>query len=257
MTDESPYHRCLNCGWVHFGVARPQPAPDRCFRCKRFAFEVIDDNELLRTVLKFRRSITGRFVTLAPSPCGTCDRPKSRHRQTLLQSRRRCGPMAGWTGGGLPNGSRSFAVPLGKFQSRILLALAAQRSPDSYIAGGVAINREGPRFSGDIDIFHDSEAGLGRLPLKSQARCSNATANRSHNIALRQRQLAMQPLDLSFHRTPSGGSVGSDCVRPRRSVLRRGHVGLLIVPRDLRLSLTPLSRGPSPRTPLGNFGDPS
>jgi hypothetical protein len=50
MTDESPYLRCLNCGWVHFGVARPQPAPDRCFRCKRFAFEVIDEAELLRTV---------------------------------------------------------------------------------------------------------------------------------------------------------------------------------------------------------------
>jgi hypothetical protein len=28
--------------------------------------------------------------------------------------------------------------------------LVAQRSPDSYIAGGVAINREGPRFSRDI-----------------------------------------------------------------------------------------------------------
>jgi hypothetical protein len=68
--------------------------------------------------------------------------------------------MAGWTGGGLRNASRNCAVPLGKFQSRILLALAAQRSPDSYIAGGVAINRDGPRFSGDIDIFHDSEAGL-------------------------------------------------------------------------------------------------
>jgi hypothetical protein len=35
-----------------------------------------------------------------------------------------------------------------------------KRSPDSYIAGGVAINRDGPRFSGDIDIFHDSEARL-------------------------------------------------------------------------------------------------
>jgi hypothetical protein len=41
-----------------------------------------------------------------------------------------------------------------------LRTLAAQRSPDSYIAGGIAINREGPRFSGDIDIFHDSEARL-------------------------------------------------------------------------------------------------
>ncbi len=51
-------------------------------------------------------------------------------------------------------------MPLGKFQSDVLRVLAAQRSPDSYIAGGVAINRDGPRFSSDIDIFHDSEARL-------------------------------------------------------------------------------------------------
>jgi hypothetical protein len=47
-------------------------------------------------------------------------------------------------------------VPISKFQSDVLRLLAAQRSPDSYIAGGIAINREGPRFSDDIDIFHDS-----------------------------------------------------------------------------------------------------
>ena len=51
-------------------------------------------------------------------------------------------------------------MPLGRFQSEVLRTLAAQRSPDSYIAGGVAINRAGPRFSGDIDIFHDSEERL-------------------------------------------------------------------------------------------------
>ncbi len=51
-------------------------------------------------------------------------------------------------------------MPLTKFQSEILQTLAAQRSPDSYIAGGIAINREGPRFSADIDIFHDSESRL-------------------------------------------------------------------------------------------------
>jgi hypothetical protein len=51
-------------------------------------------------------------------------------------------------------------VPLTKFQSEVLRSLAAQRSPDSYIAGGIAINRDGPRFSRDIDIFHDSEAVL-------------------------------------------------------------------------------------------------
>jgi hypothetical protein len=68
--------------------------------------------------------------------------------------------MAARMDGGLPSGSRRFAVPISRFQSDVLRSLAAQRSPDSYIAGGVAINREGPRFSGDIDIFHDSEARL-------------------------------------------------------------------------------------------------
>jgi len=51
-------------------------------------------------------------------------------------------------------------VPISNFQSEVLRLLAAQRSPDSYIAGGIAINRAGPRFSGDIDIFHDSETRL-------------------------------------------------------------------------------------------------
>jgi hypothetical protein len=51
-------------------------------------------------------------------------------------------------------------VPISKFQSEVLRVLATQRSPDSYIAGGIAINRAGPRFSADIDIFHDSEARL-------------------------------------------------------------------------------------------------
>lgn len=49
-------------------------------------------------------------------------------------------------------------MPISKFQSDVLRLLAAQRSPDSYIAGGIAINRQGPRFSDDIDIFHDSAA---------------------------------------------------------------------------------------------------
>ncbi len=51
-------------------------------------------------------------------------------------------------------------MPLGKFQSEVLRVLARGRSPDSYIAGGVALNRDGPRYSDDIDIFHDSEARL-------------------------------------------------------------------------------------------------
>jgi hypothetical protein len=63
-------------------------------------------------------------------------------------------------GGDWQSASKSFAMPISKFQSDVLRLLAAQRSPDSYIAGGIAINRQGPRFSGDIDIFHDSTARL-------------------------------------------------------------------------------------------------
>jgi len=63
-------------------------------------------------------------------------------------------------GGAWRNRLKDCAVPLTKLQSHVLGVLAAGRSPDSYIAGGVAINREGPRFSGDIDIFQDSENRL-------------------------------------------------------------------------------------------------
>ena len=68
--------------------------------------------------------------------------------------------MAGWKGGGWRNRLNGSAVPLTKLQSHVLRVLAAERSADSYIAGGVAINREGPRFSSDIDIFQDTEQRL-------------------------------------------------------------------------------------------------
>jgi hypothetical protein len=48
-------------------------------------------------------------------------------------------------------------VPLSNLQSDILRALAARRSPESYVAGSTPLHRDGPRFSGDIDIFHDRE----------------------------------------------------------------------------------------------------
>lgn len=60
-------------------------------------------------------------------------------------------------------------MPISKFQSDVLRRLASQRSPDSYIAGGIAINRQGPRFSGDIDIFHDSAARLETAVSADQA----------------------------------------------------------------------------------------
>lgn len=51
-------------------------------------------------------------------------------------------------------------MPLSELQSEILLLLAAHRNPESYVAGASALNREGPRFSGDIDIFHDREESV-------------------------------------------------------------------------------------------------
>ena len=48
-------------------------------------------------------------------------------------------------------------MPLSNIQSKILLLLAAHRNPESYVAGAVPLNRDGPRYSNDIDIFHDRE----------------------------------------------------------------------------------------------------
>ncbi|MBM4264448.1 MAG: hypothetical protein FJ145_23855 [Deltaproteobacteria bacterium] len=48
-------------------------------------------------------------------------------------------------------------MPLSKIQGDILQLLAAHRNPESYVAGSTAINKAPPRFSGDIDVFHDQE----------------------------------------------------------------------------------------------------
>ncbi len=69
-------------------------------------------------------------------------------------------PTAAWTGGVWPKTSRNCAVPLTRLQIDVLQLLAAQRSPDSDVAGGAALNHDGPRFSNDIDIFQDSQERL-------------------------------------------------------------------------------------------------
>lgn len=51
-------------------------------------------------------------------------------------------------------------MPLSDLQSAILRTLAAHRNPESYVAGGSVLNRDGPRVSADIDIFHDREAAV-------------------------------------------------------------------------------------------------
>jgi Nucleotidyl transferase AbiEii toxin, Type IV TA system len=48
-------------------------------------------------------------------------------------------------------------MPLTALQRSVLQLLAKQREPESHVAGGIAINRtsESPRYSADIDFFHD------------------------------------------------------------------------------------------------------
>ena len=48
-------------------------------------------------------------------------------------------------------------MPLFKIQADILQLLAAHRDPESYVAGSTPLNRDAPRYSGDIDVFHDRE----------------------------------------------------------------------------------------------------
>ncbi|MFP5226982.1 MAG: hypothetical protein ACLGXA_05090 [Acidobacteriota bacterium] len=51
-------------------------------------------------------------------------------------------------------------MPLTKAQSEILRLLASHRDPESYVAGGIPLNRETPRYSADVDLFHSGEERL-------------------------------------------------------------------------------------------------
>lgn len=53
-------------------------------------------------------------------------------------------------------------MPLSKLQSEVLRLLDAHRSPESYVAGAAVLNQDGPRYSSDIDIFHDREEGVAQ-----------------------------------------------------------------------------------------------
>lgn len=61
-------------------------------------------------------------------------------------------------------------MALSKIQSDVLKALAGLRSPDSYVAGGAPLNRESPRLSVDIDIFHGrAESIAAAVPVDVEA----------------------------------------------------------------------------------------
>ncbi len=56
-------------------------------------------------------------------------------------------------------------MPLTRIQTDVLRLLASQRDPESYVAGATPLNRNAPRYSGDIDIFHDREARVSAAAL--------------------------------------------------------------------------------------------
>ena len=53
-------------------------------------------------------------------------------------------------------------MPLSKIQIDLLRLLASHRDPESYVAGSTPLNRNAPRYSGDIDVFHDREERVAR-----------------------------------------------------------------------------------------------
>ena len=61
-------------------------------------------------------------------------------------------------------------MPLTRMHTEILNRIAANRSPDSYVAGATVLHRDAhtPRFSDDLDLFHDVE--------DSVAQCAEADA---------------------------------------------------------------------------------
>lgn len=57
-------------------------------------------------------------------------------------------------------------MPLSNLQIEALKALAAARDPESYVAGSTPLNLSSPRYSADIDIFHDR---ADRIAAQAQA----------------------------------------------------------------------------------------
>ncbi len=55
-------------------------------------------------------------------------------------------------------------MPISKIQAEILKQIAANRSPESYLAGATVLHRDDdtPRFSEDIDLFHDVADSVAR-----------------------------------------------------------------------------------------------
>jgi hypothetical protein len=77
-------------------------------------------------------------------------------------------------------------MPLTPFQERLAQMLAADRSPDSYLAGGAALHiaPSSERFSNDLDYFHDSVERVASAFAADQSRLEAGSF--TLEVALRQ-----------------------------------------------------------------------
>ena len=90
-------------------------------------------------------------------------------------------------------------MPLSKIQIDVLRLLAAHRDPESYVAGATPLNRDAPRYSGDIDIFHDRQERVASAAL------SDAQAIAAAGYAVR--WLRQLPLMYTAEVTREGAST--------------------------------------------------
>jgi len=53
-------------------------------------------------------------------------------------------------------------MPLGEIEKAVLRVMAANRNPDSHVAGGTVLHQapDSPRTSDDVDVFHDAPEAL-------------------------------------------------------------------------------------------------
>jgi len=82
---------------------------------------------------------------------------RTRPGKTLSLSPARCVLRETARRGNWRKRSSRHAVPLSRIQTDVLRLLASHRDPESYVAWASPLNRDAPRYSGDIDVFHDRE----------------------------------------------------------------------------------------------------
>jgi len=70
-------------------------------------------------------------------------------------------------------------MPISDIQNQVLKLIATNRSPQSYLAGATVIHRkvDTPRFSQDLDFFHDIENSVAQCAEKDAATLQNSGYN--------------------------------------------------------------------------------